>query len=225
MNFDAELFSLGFLYAGALLGLVLFVVSVVYAPWRALVYKNERQHVFYCAIIAMFLMMQLQLPWADSLHLHFLCINTLVVVFGWSLAIFIGGAAEILSFCWDKQYGFANGLVVGWDFCVSVVVPASVAHLTLQRILRADSKNLFIFLFGTGFFGSILSLLVSLVSGLLLLAVAGQWELLGKLYNEGLIIALHAYGEGFINGMIITAITVYFPGLVRAFDEDKYLSK
>jgi uncharacterized membrane protein len=76
---------------------------------------------------------------------------------------------------------------------------------------------------GGGFCGGILSMLAMAVGSLLVfwLIDAGDW-LQAALENWALI-SLVLFPEGFINGMLITTLTVFYPQLVKTFDDNHYL--
>ena len=202
-----------------LLMLACLVVAAVSAPWRALLQKPERQHALFAAWVSLLLMMQLQIHWVEGVSLHFLVMMTLVVIFGWSLAILIGAGAQLLMLLWQGGPSW----VVGVDFLLATAVPASASYWILRQILRHKSNNLFLFLLGGGFFGSIASLLVSLAVLMAVLALNAQWETLQALTDSALMVVLLGYSEGFLNGLLVTAVTVFFPSIVKSFDEKKYL--
>ena len=219
MIINPELIHPIFAILVALMMLACIGVAAITAPWRALLQRAERQHAFFSAWVSLLLMMQLQIHWVEGVSLHFLVMMTLVVVFGWSLAILIGAAAQLLMVLWLGELSW----VVGVNFLLATVVPASASYWILRRILRHKSNNLFLFLLGGGFFGSIASLVVSLGALMTVMALNAQWETLQNLVDSGLMVVLLAYSEGFLNGLLVTAVTVFFPGIVKSFDEKKYL--
>lgn len=220
MKLSEGLFSNGFLLFVCAGVVVLLCVAIMRAPWQALMEKSERQHAFFAAWVSLITMMQLNISWVDGLvSLHFLMMTSVVVVFGWCFSLIIGFFTHLLLMIWNSDYS----MVVGVNYLLSVVIPASVAYVIFTAIVRHRSKNLFIFLLGGGFFGAIAALMASLVGLFLLLALNQQWETLAELFDKSLMVVLLSYSEGFLNGMIVTALTVFFPGIVRTFDEKKYL--
>ena len=203
----------------SLLMLLVLVVALVKATWQALLQKTERQHALFAAWVSLLLMMKLQIQWVEGISLHFLVMMTLVVIFGWCLSILIGAGAQLLMMLWQGE----PGLALAVNFMLATVVPASASYLILRRIVRHKSNNLFLFLLGGGFFGSILSLLCTLVVLVAVVAVNARWDTLRDLADNGLMVVLLCYSEGFINGLLVTAVTVFFPGIVKTFDEKKYL--
>jgi uncharacterized membrane protein len=203
----------------ALLSLLLLGLALYQAPWRALLQKSERQHALFAAWVSLVLMMKLQIHWVEGVSLHFLVMTALVVIFGWSLSVVIGAAAQLLLGLWQGD----GGWVLAVNFLLATVVPATASYAILRYILRLKSNNLFLFLLGGGFFGSIATLLCSLAALALVVALNGQWDTLKAMADSGLMVVLLCYSEGFINGLLVTAVTVFFPGIVKTFDEKKYL--
>lgn len=219
MNLSASLFSSTFQLIVALVSLGCLVTALRFAPWRALKQKSERQHAFFAAWVSLILMMHLQIHWVEGISLHFLVMTSVVVIFGWALSLILGAGAHLLLMIWHGEYS----LVIGVNYFLSVVIPASVAYWVFRQIVAMKSKNLFWFLLGGGFFGAILTLLISLGMLLLMMVINLQWETLSALMDRALIVVLLSYAEGFLNGMIVTAVTVFFPQIVKTFDEKKYL--
>ncbi|MCG8316622.1 MAG: energy-coupling factor ABC transporter permease [Pseudomonadales bacterium] len=221
MNLSIDLLSVTALWLANLLMVIGVSFACWFAPWKALLGKTERQHAFFAACISLILMMQLQMQWVDGVQLHFLVMSSLVVVFGWSLALIIGLGAQILALGWGGDLSW----VLGVNYVLSVLIPASLAYWVFRRIVRNKSNNLFLFLLGGGFFGSILTLLASLLGLVVVLSISEQWRTLMALWDSGLIVVLLSYAEGFLNGLIVTAVTVFFPSIVKTFDEKKYLDQ
>ncbi|MDX1693976.1 MAG: hypothetical protein R3208_09435 [Ketobacteraceae bacterium] len=214
-----ELISPWFAGGVTLLSLVLLAVAAYTAPWRALMLKAERQHALFAAWVSLVLMMKLQIHWVDGISLHFLVMTTLVVIFGWSLSLMIGAAAQLLLCLWEGNPGWG----ISVNFFLATVVPATISYGILRFIIRHKSNNLFLFLLGGGFFGSILTLLGTLVILAAVVALNGRWDTLADMADSALMVVLLSYSEGFINGLLVTAVTVFFPGIVKTFDEKKYL--
>ncbi|MCG8670973.1 MAG: energy-coupling factor ABC transporter permease [Pseudomonadales bacterium] len=219
MNISADYFLEPFLWLSVITAIIVLIVAAYFSPWKALLQKSERQHAFCAAWLSLVVMMLLQISWVDGVSIHFLMMTSLVVVFGWSLSVIIGASAQLMLALWFDQLS----LVLSVNFLLAVVVPAAVSYAIFRWIILHKSKNLFVFLLGGGFFGSIATLLVSLLVLGLVLLVNQQWSLLQTLYDKSLMVVLLSYSEGFLNGLIVTALTVFFPSLVRTFDEKKYL--
>ena len=68
-----------------------------------------------------------------------------------------------------------------------------------------------------------LSVLVSALAALPLFWLMGQHDWVTACLANWPFITLLLFPEGFINGMIVTTLTVFYPGLVKTFDDGFYL--
>lgn len=155
-----------------------------------------------------------------GVRVHLLLFMAYTAVFGWSLAV-LGGM--IISSCVWFWYGWPlDGLPITLLF--QVVVPATLSFGVLSWVLRLRTRNLFFYLLGAGFFGA---MAVRLAMALLFGAFLAVFDepLLEKLWDNSSVYWLMIYAEGFINGMLVTSITVFKPDLVKTFDDEKYLGK
>jgi uncharacterized membrane protein len=90
------------------------------------------------------------------------------------------------------------------------------------RLGRIRERNLFVYTLGGGFGGGVLSFLAVALLALPLLWLAGQAELVRQALEGWPVIVLVLFPEGFINGMVVTAVCVFIPGAVKTFDDRFY---
>ena len=76
---------------------------------------------------------------------------------------------------------------------------------------------------GAGFGGGLLAALAMALAALALLWLSGQQDWVTAALANWPLIFLLMFPEGFINGMIVTTLTVFYPDLVKTFDERHYL--
>ena len=55
--------------------------------------------------------------------------------------------------------------------------------------------------------------------------LAGQGAWVTGAFDNWPLIFLMLFPEGFINGMLVTALTVFYPDVVKTFDDDYYLNQ
>lgn len=199
----------------------LIIIAILLAPWRALLSLQIRQHAFLGGIICLVIIWSIKINWIPGLLLHPLGITAFTVVFGWPLSI-IAGMLAILA---NTALTHDQWNLITLDFQLTVAIPASITHAISRLVLAHASKNLFLFMLGIGFIGAILGMLVSILVLVLLTYAIGQTDHLHKLWNEFGILAMLLYTEGFLNGMVVAAITVFAPDLVKTFDSRKYLGE
>ena len=141
------------------------------------------------------------------------------VVFGWCFALATGALALALL----VLVGTAQWQSLPWDWLFSAWIPATLAYALLRVIERLPTRNLFVYILGLGFFGT---LLTTLLNCLLLLGLF--WLLLPEkallaLWDKRAFVVPLLYSEGFMNGMLVTSVTVFFPDLVKTFDDQRFL--
>jgi len=194
-------------------------LAVRYADWSALSRVPSRYHLFFGGMLFCLLLWLLSVRVIEGLWIHFLGITTLTLILGWRLAVLAGSIAVV-------AYTLLIGeslAAVSPAWLLTVAVPASVSRWLVHALRRLKSRNLFIYMLGAGFGGGLLSVLAVALVAIPLLWLMGlhSW-VAGALANWPLI-TLILFPEGFINGMVVTTLTVFYPGLVKTFDDRYYL--
>lgn len=211
MDFGTGLPAGAYLNVAITLSVVLLAASVVSAPWRALVASNERQNVFMASLVLLFLLWLMRFEVVAGAQLHLLGMTSLVLIFGWQLAVVLGamaGLAMVLSGLWSVD-------TVALNFLLASGVPAMVTQSLLLLVNSFQRSNLFVYLLGIGFAGGSLSLFASLQ--------VGAW-FAGPSFDHAVTLLL-IFPEGFLNGTIITALAVFHPRILRTYDESRYLDE
>lgn len=181
------------------------------APWRALLQRSERQHAFFLTLLL------LPILWAGSMEVtrgisvHLLGLTPIVLIFGWELALVLGTLAALVL-----------GLVGHWPWAMlpqqavlSVMLPTAVTVILLAAADRLPRTNLFVYLLGVGFLGGALSMTAFLFGA----AWLQGWD------ADHALVLLLAFPEGFIAGTIVTALTVFYPRIMRTYDDERYLGE
>jgi uncharacterized membrane protein len=202
-----------------LLSLCILLWTVLTAPWRYLFSEPSRQHLFFAASLV------LGLSWAtlsvgvDQLYsVHPLIITSAVFIFGLRFSLILGGLALLTTHAISLHF-WEN---IGYHYLVNVVTPAIISVFILYFIDKLRIQNLFVYILGGGFFGSMLTVILTGVVALLSLWISGsslQYPVFDKVY----LFAMLTFPEGFTNGAIITALTVVRPDLVKTYDDKFYL--
>lgn len=189
------------------------------ADWRALRAVPSRYHLVFGGSFCCLVLWLISINTVEGLWLHLLGMTSLTLLLGWHFAVLAGSIAVIAHTLLINQP--LSAASAAW--LLTVAVPATVSSWLLQRLRRLRSRNLFVYTLGAGFGGGLLSVMALAIVSLLLLWLCGQRSLvIGGLSNWPLIF-LMMFPEGFINGMIVTTLTVFYPDLVRTFDDHYYL--
>ena len=190
-----------------------------YADWYALRAVPSRYHLFFGGAVCCLLLWLISVNAIDGLWFHFLGITTLTLLLGWRFAMVAGTGAIIVHTLLIKQP--LSAAPIAW--LLTVAVPASVSRWLVHSLRRFRSRNLFIYMLGAGFGGGMLSALALAVVAILLLWSAGHMAMVQAALANWPLIVLLLFPEGFINGMVVTTLTVFYPHLVKTFDDDYYL--
>jgi uncharacterized membrane protein len=206
------LYSATFLPTPVVLLLALLLAwAVLRAPWRALVRRQARQHAFFAALLLLPLLWLGSMRVAEGVEVHLLGMTAVCLVFGWQLALVLGAAA-VLALGIGGHWPWAS---LPFHYLVAAAVPVVVTRALLAAADRLKRTNLFVYLLGVGFLGGVLSM----VASLLLDARLQGWE------ADHAMVLLIAFPEGFIDGAVVTALTVFYPSIMRTYDDNRYLGE
>jgi uncharacterized membrane protein len=194
-------------------------LAAMYADWRALYRVPARVHLLLGGAAFCVVLWLLSVRVIEGLWLHFLGMTTLTLILGWRFALLAGSSAIVVHTVLIGQG--AAALPVAW--LLTVVIPATVSRYLVHRLRQLQSQNLFIYLLGAGFGGGLLSVLAVATAALPLFWLIGQQQWAGDALASWPLISLMLFPEGFINGMLVTTLTVFYPQTMRTFDESYYL--
>lgn len=194
-------------------------LAIRYADWRALRQEPKRYHLLFGGILFLLVLWFLSVRVIEGLWLHFLGITTLTLILGWRFAIIAGSVAV-----WIYTLLMGESMAaVAPAWLLTIAIPATVSRWLVHALRSLKSHNLFIYMLGAGFGGGMLSVLAIVIVALPLFWQLEQHSWVVESLANWPLITLIAFPEGFINGMIITALTVFYPTLVKTFDENYYL--
>ncbi len=200
---------------------VLLALSVAtwLAPWKMLISSGVRQHVFGLSIIVLAVFWQLKVEVRDLFILHPLLMMWVVIVFGGSLGLWVGSLAFLLT------YALAGDLKIALavPLLFSVVVPVCVATIILKIIERISWRNVFVFMLGGGFIGAMITVQAMAFLQWLYIGAFGPAPLWVIASDNYYLTLLMMFPEGFINGALVTVLTIFTPDLVKTYDDRHYL--
>lgn len=204
------------------------------AAWSQLLALPSRQHALFAAILALavFWLMQAHVQGIIAFHVMLMTVTTMV--FGWGLAVLIGAAALVVLKIFQISLHTATGGLITTlanvhpstipvDFCLSVAVPVAWTCCVIWLVNHWKFKNPFTYFMGVGFFGAIASCVLTDVSAYLLFAVTSDDTYFAVIQEHFFSFLLLAFPEGFINGTIATALTVFWPDMVKTYRDDWFL--
>ena len=221
MHIPAYLIPGWLLPAAALIALLALGTALRHAPWTALRDRPGRLHLVAGGGVACLLLWLLNIHLADGIVLHFLGITTLTLVVGWSFTLL--AAALALGGFYLLQGLDPSGL--GLSFCVTVLLPASATRLLVQQLYRPNLRHPFVYILGAGFAGGGLVMLLLAAIALTLLRISALDGYLASAAEWWPLLFLVMFSEGFINGMCVSALAIFYPDWVKTFDDRFYLDE
>ncbi|EGG99419.1 putative membrane protein [gamma proteobacterium IMCC2047] len=218
MIFAPDFFPLWLLLLTSTVGALGFLLALIKAPWQLIARHSERQHLVFGASILLGLFWIMRVEALEILTFHPLVMTAITLMLGWHFAMLAGAVAQLVLLV----AGFDHWSMIGVNYLVTAMVPASLSFGIVQLCQRLPFKNLFVFLFGAGFLGAALCSAAVAVVTVSLLLLAGYDLSMKEIAREAPILLILMFPEGFINGTIVTALTVFKPHLMKTFNEDVY---
>ncbi|MGY6586661.1 MAG: energy-coupling factor ABC transporter permease [Wenzhouxiangella sp.] len=218
MNFTTELIPLWL----SLLCLPLFVAITAWniwgSPWTLL--KQNQLHPLFSLTIGLLTgLWLLQVGGHPGLEFHLLGLTTVVLIFGWRLAMVAGASALFLQ----AIVGLHDWTTLGISGLLGVVLPVLLADRLHRLIYRWLPKHFFVYVMAAAHFSSMLVIGAVIVAGGLLLWSLGVHPMDRVLGDYFVFMPLVLIPEGFLNGAIMTLLIILRPEWVRSFDDRDYI--
>jgi len=200
--------------------LVLLLLAFWRAPWLELFSDFRRQHLLFGTVLGLFLLWLLRRDFPSGISFHFIGMTAVVLLLDWPLAIVAGFLAQLGLVLLGRQELAAMGV----NGLLLVLVPVLVTECCALWVERFQPRNLFVYIFCSGFFPAGLAAVVCCVLGWLLLWWGGVYELPASgLDDSAGYLWLVMFPEAFINGTVITALVVFCPDWLETFNRSRYL--
>jgi uncharacterized membrane protein len=206
------------LVAGAVM-LLSLLVAVRYAAWSAVASQPARMHLVAGGAVACLLLWLMNIHLVDGLVLHFLGVTTLTLVVGWSFTV-LAATLALLGFFALQGLEWPAFAV---SACLSVILPASLTRLLAKLLYRPTLRHPFVYILGAGFAGGGLVVLALAITSVVMFWANGQTDYVLTALEWWPLIFLVMFSEGFINGMCVSALAIFYPDAMKTFDDRFYL--
>ncbi len=216
----AELLSPASQIAGGLLYLPALLWALWRAPWLELVSDLRRQHLLFGTAVALILLWLVRRDFDSGLSYHLIGMTAVTLLLDWPLAILVGLAAQLGMFVVGNQ----DLAALGVNGVLLVLIPVWVTELCALRVERAQPSNLFVYIFFCGFFPAALAALLCVLAGFGVLWFDGLFPMPVWLADFVGYLWLVLFPEAFVNGMLVTALVVFYPDWLETFNRSRYLS-
>lgn len=200
-------------YAGALLW------AAWRAPWLEVLSDSRRQHLLFGTVLGVFLLWLVRRDFDSGVSFHFVGMTVVTLLLDWPLALLGGLLAQIGLIAIGRQ----DLLALGVNGVLLVLLPVLITEGCALLVERAQSRNLFVYIFCCGFFPAALAALCCLMAGLGLLALDGRFAMPPWLDDFIGYLWLVTFPEAFINGTLVTALVVFCPDWLETFNRTRYL--
>jgi uncharacterized membrane protein len=207
-------------WLGWLIYLPLIGWAIWRAPWVELCSDIRRQHLLGGTALALFVLWLVRRDFDSGLSFHFIGMTAVTLLLDWPLAILVGLLAQVGLLFLGKQ-DFA---ALGVNGVLLVLIPVFVTEACAFWVEKKQSRNLFVYIFCSGFFAAALATLVCIFAGLGILLIDGLFPMPPWLEDFIGYLWLVIFPEAFINGMIVTALVVFYPDWLETFNKPRYLA-
>ncbi len=215
----AELLAPFSLFLGWLLYAAGLIWACARAPWVELFSDTRRQHLLCGAVLAIFLLWLVRRDFDSGLSFHFIGLTAVTLLLDWPLAILAAFIAQLGLTVTGHQQLVALGL----NGVLLVLIPVTVTELCAIAVERTQPRNLFVYIFFSGFFAAGLAALLCLLAGLGVLLIDGRYPMPPWLEDFAGYIWLVMFPEAFINGTVVSALVVFYPDWMETFNRSRYL--
>ncbi|WP_017905423.1 energy-coupling factor ABC transporter permease [Pseudomonas asplenii] len=216
----AQLLSPASLVIGWLIYLPVVLWVVWRSPWVELFTDSRRQHLLFGTVFALFLLWLLRRDFDSGVSYHFIGLTAVTLLLDWPLAI-VGALVAQLGLVLLGRQDLA---ALGVNGTLLILLPVLVTEVCAVLVERAQPRNLFVYIFCSGFFAAALAALLCLLSSLALLWFDERFAMPEWLEDFIGYLWLILFPEAFINGMVISALVVFCPEWLETFNRTRYLS-
>ncbi|WP_312155793.1 energy-coupling factor ABC transporter permease, partial [Pseudomonas sp.] len=193
------------------LGWVAYVPLLLWAVsrtrWVELFTDRRRQHLLFGTVFALFALWLVRRDFDTGVSYHFIGMTAVTLLLDWPLAMLGGFFAQLGLMALGRQDLAAlgvNGLLI-------IGLPVLITEVCAILVERAQPRNLFVYIFCSGFFAAALSALLCLLAAMGLLWLDGRFAMPEWLTDFVGYLWLIIFPEAFINGMVVSALVVFCP--------------
>lgn len=215
----AELLSSTTLTVGWLVYLPVIAWAAFRAPWVELFSDIRRQHLLFGTVLLLFLLWLVRRDFEVGVSFHFIGMTAVTLLLDWPLAVLGGLAAQLGLLAIGRQ----DLAAIGVNGVLLVLIPVLVTELSALWVERQQPRNLFVYIFCSGFFPAAAAALLCVLLGLGVLWLDGRFPMPFWLEDFIGYLWLVMFPEAFINGTLITALVVFQPDWLETFNRSRYL--
>lgn len=198
---------------------LLIIICFLRADWARVSLEKVVQHSLLGGSLVLVLIWQIKADLYPGLDVHLLGMTVMALALGWELAILVGFLASVLNVL---LFGLPLE-VMAINALISTALPILVTYLVLLWERRVSFRLFFAYMFICGFFAAAFSAgaAASVSAFMMWLFDVYPLSFLSEHYLQYL--PLIMLPEGFVNGIVMAGLIVYFPERLITFDQTRYL--
>lgn len=208
-------------WTGLLLYAVLLLAVAKNINWPEFIASKQKHHMLFgCAAAVFFLwIFRASVPGGPSPSVHFMWLVALALTLGFRYSII----AATLALVGATAIGKESWAMFGVNGLLGIAAPIAFAYTLFMLAFHKLPRNLFIYVFLCAFIPGALAiaLKIALMSGYYVLDDVYTWTVVKD--NYLILIPLLLFPEGMLNGMTMTILIIYFPGLAYTFHDKFYI--
>ncbi len=216
----AELLSTTSQVVGWLIYLPLLCWAIWRTPWVELCSDQRRQHLLAGTALALFVLWLVRRDFDSGLSYHLIGMTVVALLLDWPLAMLAGLVAQLGLLALGRH----DLAALGVNGVLLVVIPVWVTEVCALWVEKKQSRNLFVYIFFSGFFAAALAALVCILAAFAVLWLDGLFPMPPWLEDFVGYLWLVIFPEAFINGMLVTALVVFYPDWLETFNRTRYLA-
>ncbi|WP_163832426.1 energy-coupling factor ABC transporter permease [Spartinivicinus ruber] len=221
MSFSGFLLTDLQVFGSLLLLSIILLVALVFMDFSTILRDSALQHRLGASVFCLSLLWLTHRDFPIGMSLHFLGMSAATLIVGWPRAIMSGFIVLLLITLFQQ----ADWVSLGVNGLVMIVVPVIAMQLFYQWIEHFQSRNIFTYIFGIGFVGTLFSTLLVILAVIAVLWGSDSFSFPGNWADYLPYVPLIILPEAVINGMVVSAITVFKPDWVITFNQQKYLHR
>lgn len=187
--------------------------------WPKFSADKSFQHLTFFVIFALFLLWSARASVKQDLHIHFLALTTLTMMYGWRCAYFLT-IPVIGALMTVGSLSAADAL---HTLMISALLPILISYTVFALSYHYLPRNIFVFIFVAGFFNGGLTALLHLLFNSLYQYTFSRYDWATIVDNYLMLAPLIAFPEGLLNGMALAILSVFKPEWLRVFSDRDYI--
>ncbi len=221
MLIESSVFSEFLLWIINAVAALCFIWSLKRATWQQILEVPFRQHLLIgCGfVLCGFWFMDFAL--SSHLIIHPLLITCVTMMLGFRFTLVVGALVSLI-YLLLKDISLAS---TGVHFILNVVIPSGFIAFFATWVRNKNPGNLFFYTLGVGFLGGAITIPLVVLCGSLFILMADVEVVKHASALEYQWLLLAIFPEAFLNGMVVSAITVFYPEWMRTFDEEYFLTR